>query len=219
MFDFSCPKKFSVVSSMGSALLADPDRLESILKALVLKVPLPISCKIRLIPSAQDMTYLETTLKFIDMIQNTGVSALTVHCRFTHEKPREPGHWEIFDFLKGKMKIPLIANGDLFSLADIQRLRELDVVDSFMIARAAQWNPSVFRKEGLLPIEDVMLAYVNLAQEYDMHYKNAKYALVHMVVEGKEGIRLREEINSAKSMREMKDIIQKFRKDRNAIQE
>lgn len=199
---------------MGSALLEDPDRLESILRALVSKIPLPISCKIRLIPPTKDMTYLETTLKFVDMVQNTGISALTIHCRFTHEKPRDPGHWEIFHFLKGRMKIPLIANGDLFSGEDINRLRDLNLVDSFMLARAAQWNPSVFRKDGLLPIEDVMLDYINLAEEYDINYKNAKYILVHMMVNGKEGIKLREELNPAKSIHELKNIILKFKKER-----
>lgn len=208
-----CPKKFSVVSSMGAALLDDPDRLESILKALVINVSLPISCKIRLIPPSQDMTFLESTFKFVERIQNTGISALTIHCRFTHEKPREPGHWEIFDYLKGKMKIPLIANGDLFSSDDIQKLGDLNVADSFMLGRAAQWNPSVFRTNGLLPIEDVMMEYVSLAERYDMHYKNAKYTLNHMAVEGKEGIRLREEINSSKSLHEIKTVIQQFRQN------
>jgi tRNA-dihydrouridine synthase 2 len=210
---FRCPKKFSVVSSMGSALLSDPDRLESILRALVLNIPLPISCKIRLIPPTQDMTYLESTLKFVDKIQGTGISALTVHCRFTHEKPRDPGHWEIFQFLKGKVKIPLIANGDIFSSDDIDRLRDLNVADSFMLARAAQSNPSVFRKEGLLPIEDVMMDYVNLADKYQMNYKNAKYALVHMMAVGKEGIKMREALNSAKSIHQMKYIIEKFKEE------
>jgi tRNA-dihydrouridine synthase 2 len=186
---------------MGSALLGDPERLESILKALVLNVPLPISCKIRLIPPSQDLTFLETT-------------ALTVHCRFTHEKPRDPGHWEIFDFISSKMKIPLIANGDLFTKHDIQRLQDLNIVDSFMIARAAQWNPSVFRKEGLLPIEDVMLEYLNLAQRYDIHYKNTKYALIHMEVEGRDGISLRAALGGAKSMEDMKSILEQFRRDR-----
>ena len=199
---------------MGSALLGDPERLESILKALVLNVPLPISCKIRLIPPSQDLTFLETTLRFIDKMQNTGISALTVHCRFTHEKPRDPGHWEIFDFISSKMKIPLIANGDLFTKHDIQRLKDLNIVDSFMIARAAQWNPSVFRKEGLLPIEDVMLEYLNLAQRYDIHYKNTKYALIHMEVEGRDGISLRAALGGTRSMEDMKSILEQFRRDR-----
>lgn len=32
--------------------------------------------------------------------------------------------------------------------------------DSAMIARGAQWNPSAFRKEGLLPFDEVARAYI-----------------------------------------------------------
>ena len=35
-------------------------------------------------------------------------------------------------------------------------------VTSVMIARAVMWNCSVFRKEGLLPIEDVIKRYLQI---------------------------------------------------------
>ena len=200
---------------MGSALLTDPDRLESILTALVANIPIPISCKIRLISPSNESSFLDATNHFVQRMQSTGISALAVHCRFTHEKPREPGHWEIFEFLADKMKIPLIANGDLFTQSDLHRLKESKWVDSFMLARAAQWNPSVFRKEGLLPISEVMLEYVKLSKLYDMHYKNAKYTLTHMQIQGKDGIVLRENLNSCKSMDEILYVIEKFQSDRN----
>ena len=39
-----------------------------------------------------------------------------------------------------------------------------------MLARAAMWNPSVFRKEGLLPLEEVVRAYLLLVSEYVSFY-------------------------------------------------
>lgn len=200
-----CPKKFSVVSAMGSALLEDPDRLESILRALSSQIKVPISCKIRMIPKSEDGDFIQNTVKFVKRIQDTGIKALGVHCRFTFEKPREPGHWEIFEHLSKVMTIPLIANGDFYSLEDIAKLQaQVPAVSSFLIARGAQWNPSVFRKEGPLPGKDMVMEYLDIATKYDMHPKNTKYVLIQFQIDGKGAVDFKKHLNSTKSHDEMR---------------
>ena len=186
---------------MGSALLQDPERLESILKGLVTKVPLPITCKIRLIPGTSDETFISRTIDFVKRMERTGISAIGVHCRFTHEKPRDPGHWEIFDQLSKIIKIPLIANGDFYSLDDITRIQQRlqNPSISFMLARGAQWNPSVFCKEGVKPIYDMIHEYIQIAEENEMNYKNAKYTVLQMEIPGKVGIRFKTGIAQTKN--------------------
>lgn len=52
-----------------------------------------------------------------------------------------------------------------------------------MIARAAEWNCSIFRKEGRIPLDDVIVAYLKYAIEYDATPNNAKYCVQNMLRE------------------------------------
>ena len=60
---------------MGAALLTDPDRVHVILTTLVQGVKVPVTCKIRLLPSLSD------TLHLVKVIEKTGVSAVALHGR------------------------------------------------------------------------------------------------------------------------------------------
>lgn len=126
-FDLNCgcPKPFSTHAGMGAALLTDPDRLCSILRALREALPpgVPISAKIRLLPTQED------TLKLVGRIIETGISALTVHCR-TRAMRREPAHVErlrdIVEFVnRSNRNIPVIENGDCLGYEDSVRIRKL----------------------------------------------------------------------------------------------
>lgn len=121
-----CPKPFSTHAGMGAALLTNPDLLCSILTALRRELPphITVTAKIRLLPTQED------TLKLVERIVNTGVSALTVHCRTRNMRPREKALIErlreIVDFVESMGKgIAVISNGDCQSLADAKRVREV----------------------------------------------------------------------------------------------
>jgi tRNA-dihydrouridine synthase 2 len=194
---------------MGSELLQDPDRLESILKALVQHVPLPITCKIRLIPDSPDKNYIQNTIDFVSRIQKTGISAIGVHCRFTYEKPREPGHWTIFQALLPILNIPLIANGDFYTLEKIKELQKTTPVTSFMLARGAMWDPAVFTPKETKPsIQKIMKEYFKLAEYYEMPYKNAKYVLLQMDIApclpGKLGVEFHKGLVQSRSLEDIR---------------
>lgn len=121
-----CPKPFSTHSGMGAALLATPDRLCAILTALRREMPpeITVTAKIRMLPSQ------EATLKLVEQIVNTGVSALTIHCRTPNMRPREKALVErlreIVDLVESMGRgIAVIENGDCLGLADAKRLRDL----------------------------------------------------------------------------------------------
>lgn len=52
-----------------------------------------------------------------------------------------------------------------------------------MIARAAEWNCSIFRKEGLLPMDTVIKEYLKLAIDYDNSPSNTKYCIQNILRE------------------------------------
>ena len=51
-------------------------------------------------------------------------------------------------------------SGDISCYNDIARFRRSTSCSSVMLARAAQWNPSVFSREGIRPIADVICEYI-----------------------------------------------------------
>ncbi|KAJ3321772.1 hypothetical protein HDV06_003921 [Boothiomyces sp. JEL0866] len=200
-----CPKKFSLHSGMGANLLRTPDKLCAILEALVANLSIPVTCKIRLLDPTADQTTEERTIELLKKIEKTNVKAIGVHCRFTHERPRQPGHWEVFEKLAPAISIPLIANGDLYSQEDVRKLKSSfgKDISSFMFARAAQWNVSMFRRSGVLPIKQVILEYLKTAIEFDMPYHNVKYTILQMQFPKDERIETEQKIIACRTLEQI----------------
>ncbi|KAM8891919.1 tRNA-dihydrouridine(20) synthase [NAD(P)+]-like isoform 1-T1 [Spinachia spinachia] len=177
--NMGCPKEYSTKGGMGAALLSDPDKIEAILQKLVAGVSIPVTCKIRILPS------LEDTVSLVRRIERTGVSAVAVHGRLKEERPRHPLHLDYIQAAAGAVSIPVIANGGSLDLVktnkDIEDFRRTSGASSVMLARAAMWNASVFRAGGPLPLETVMEDYLKHAIRYNNHAFNTKYCLCQML--------------------------------------
>ncbi len=68
--------------------------------------------------------------------------------REQHERPRHPVHKDVIRRVAEELSIPVICNGgsaDIKNYQDMERYQQETGTDSVMVARAAQWNPSVFR--------------------------------------------------------------------------
>uniref|UniRef100_UPI001CD8BA4E tRNA-dihydrouridine(20) synthase [NAD(P)+]-like isoform X2 n=1 Tax=Solea senegalensis TaxID=28829 RepID=UPI001CD8BA4E len=177
--NMGCPKEYSTKGGMGAALLSDPDKIEAILTKLVTGVSIPVTCKIRILPS------VEETISLVQRIERTGVAAVAVHGRFKEERPRHPVHCNYIQAVARAVSIPVIANGGSLDVvktnADIEHFRRATGASSVMLARAAMWNVSVFVSEGPLPVEKVMEEYLKYAIRYDNHAFNTKYCLCQML--------------------------------------
>ncbi|ANB14786.1 Smm1p [Sugiyamaella lignohabitans] len=191
---------------MGAALLKTPDKLENILRALVKEVgepfDIPISVKIRILEDR------ESTLALVRRLSKTGIKCLSVHCRTTPMRPREP---VIRDYLAGiadichEAGISCIVNGDVRGRFDLAPLMEKYGVDGAMIARAAESNTSCFAATkpgpaGLVDWKTVAREYTNLCAQFDNHHSNTKYCLLQMIP-GKD--KLYQTVSKAKSVAEM----------------
>ncbi|CAJ1055866.1 tRNA-dihydrouridine(20) synthase -like [Xiphias gladius] [Xyrichtys novacula] len=177
--NMGCPKEYSTKGGMGAALLSNPDRIEAILKKLVSGLDIPVTCKIRILPS------VEETISLVQRIERTGVSAIAVHGRFKDERPRHPVHCDYIQAVAQTVSIPVIANGGssdpVKTNADIEEFRKATGASSVMLARAAMWNASVFAKQGPHPVEKVMEEYLKYAIRYDNNAFNTKYCLCQML--------------------------------------
>ncbi|KAI0756096.1 hypothetical protein C8Q80DRAFT_1126497 [Daedaleopsis nitida] len=183
-FDLNCgcPKPFSTHSGMGAALLSTPDLLCSILSALRAAMPpeITISAKIRLLPSQED------TLKLVERIVNTGVSALTVHCRTRNQRMKEKANIgrlrEIVEFVDRMGKgVAVIENGDCLGYADWKRVREVTGAHSAMIATAAESNPTCFSPTPLKDLEHTFVpSYIRLCKYLDNHWTSTKFCATQL---------------------------------------
>lgn len=179
-----CPKVFSTHAGMGAALLAQPDRLVAILQRLVTGLAglgVSVTAKIRLLPT------LPETLDLVRRIKDAGVDGITVHCRFPHERTNtHPSHWEwIPAIAKAIHPLALAANGDLLTREAVQRALQLEGVSAVMLARGAQWNPTIFRlKNSHQSILSQLLCatqdYLGWAVRVDNWFGNTKYTLLQL---------------------------------------
>lgn len=159
--NMGCPLPYSTKGGMGSALLRKPDLVHDILSTLRRNLPsgFSVTGKIRLLEDPSD------TIELARRIEASGVTALAVHARYVSDRPKIPAKWDHLRVVRDSVQIPLIANGDVSSHEDAKALRAMSGADGVMIARAAQNNPSVFRKARLLHSPPFYLLH------YGQHYQ------------------------------------------------
>lgn len=177
--NMGCPKSFSVAGGMGVALAANIENAKKILKALKNAVNIPITCKIRIKNTAEE------TISHVKELVTTGISAIAIHARNKNERPQHSPHPEIIKaVVESNIGIPVICNGgskEITKHSDIQKYKDACGASSIMLARAAEWNSSIFRKEGLIPKLDVVKMYLKYAIDYDNTVPNTKYNIQNIL--------------------------------------
>ncbi|TYZ67161.1 hypothetical protein PybrP1_000398, partial [[Pythium] brassicae (nom. inval.)] len=181
--NMGCPKHFSIQGGMGAALLKTPEVACDILKTLRRNLNIPVSCKIRILEDTK------ATIDIAKRLEHAGAVAIGLHGRQVHERPVDRAHWEAFAPVVSALAVPVLVNGDLFVREDIERVRELSGARSFLVARGALTNASIFRREGMLPYTDVRVCcallvvvdYLKVAAETDNVFQNTKYNLSRML--------------------------------------
>lgn len=176
--NMGCPKEFSIKGGMGAALMSDPCKAQAILRRLVEGLSCPVTCKTRVLPDCEE------TVKFCKGLASSGIVALAVHGRTKEERPQHNNRNAYIKAVASALTIPVIANGgskEIECYEDIDKFRRETGCSSVMLARAAEWNCSIFRKEGKLPLDDVIIAYLHYAIDYDNPPGNTKYCVQNML--------------------------------------
>jgi nifR3 family TIM-barrel protein len=135
--NFGCPSPKVTKTNGGSACLRDVDRCEAIMKAVVEAVDCPVTMKMRLGWSENDLVYVDVAKR----AQSVGVQAVTLHGRTARQFYKGNADWEHIARLKHAIDIPVIGNGDLDDPHRAMEQMRQSGVDAIMLGRGTLGNP------------------------------------------------------------------------------
>jgi len=175
--NMGCPKPFSTTGGMGAALLDTPDVACDILKTLRRGLPedVGVTCKVRILKTP------EASVDFCRQMESCGIDAIAVHGRLRSHRPTDPALWEEIRPVCDALRIPVLANGDVFEHADVAGIRRATGARGVLVARGAMWNPSIFRahKDGgpMDQCDVVRCKFLRHAVDTDNSLINTKFCL------------------------------------------
>ncbi|MDD6397634.1 MAG: tRNA dihydrouridine synthase DusB [Anaerovibrio sp.] len=141
-FNMGCPAPKVVKNHEGSAMMREPENAYKVLKALVNAVDMPVTVKMRIGWDDQHINVLEMA----KLAEEAGVAAIAVHGRTREQFYRDQANWKIIGQVREAVKVPVIANGDVRNVYDLDKIRQVSGCEAVMVGRAAQGNPWIFRQ-------------------------------------------------------------------------
>lgn len=140
--NFGCPAKVVNRHGGGAALLEDPELLWTIVAAVRRAVPahMPVSAKMRL-GFNDDSRAVECALA----IEGGGATELVVHARTKADAYRPPAYWERIADIRAAVRIPVVANGEIWNVQDALRCREVSGCEMLMLGRGMVTDPGLAR--------------------------------------------------------------------------
>ncbi|MFA5108769.1 MAG: tRNA-dihydrouridine synthase family protein [Candidatus Micrarchaeia archaeon] len=185
--NLGCPATKVCTIGAGSELLKEPAKLEHIVESAVRSSDLPITVKMRLLPS------IDEGIKIAKMFEKKGVSALAIHGRTQKQKFGGFANWGAIRQIKESVNIPIIGNGDVKTVQNAQSLLRISKCDGIMVGRAALENPFIFlqlrnvtttktpKSFGVYDKLDYLRDYFALCEKYDVAFVEAKELSIQLV--------------------------------------
>lgn len=138
--NFGCCVKAICHKEYGAALLKEPDKAASIIEEVRKAVSFPIFVKFR--TGWEDN--VENAVKTAKKFENAGADALTFHPRVAPDRRSRPPKHEYTKIIKENVKIPVFANGNIFTIDDAEKIIQTTNCDGISIGRIAVAKPWIF---------------------------------------------------------------------------
>ena len=128
----------------GAGLLRDPAKIGRIFARLTRAVSTPVTGKIRLGWDDSSRNYREVAR----VLEDNGAALIAVHGRTKEQMYHGLADWDAIAEVKQTVKIPVVGNGDVCTVEDIERMKRHTGCDAVMIGRAAIGNPWIFQRRN-----------------------------------------------------------------------
>jgi tRNA-dihydrouridine synthase B len=221
-FNAACPVGKVTRKGEGASLLREPQKLGSLLKAIVQNTSVPVTVKLRAGWDDSSVTAREAALR----AEGAGVAAVCIHGRTRAQGYSGRVDYSIMKAVKEKLRIPVIASGDALSPFLIKKLFDETGCDGVAIARGAFGNPWIFwetaefLKSGTLPerpsasdISAMMQKHLDLCCSFHDEYNGTKLFRKFFVwyTRGVSNIRsLRQQAFRAQTRDEMTELVREL---------
>ncbi|WP_195940778.1 tRNA dihydrouridine synthase DusB [Romboutsia sp. 1001713B170131_170501_G6] len=223
--NMGCPAPKVVKNGDGSALMRNPKLAEEVLKAVVKNSDKPVTLKIRKGWDDNSVNAVEIA----KIAEACGISALAIHGRTREQYYSGKADWDIIGEIKKNISIPVIGNGDVFTVEDARNILDKTNCDAIMIGRGAQGNPWIFKRINhymqtgeILPeptLEEKIntsIKHLDLAVKEHGEYVAVREMRKHIgwYLKGlKNSARVRDEINKIESHEEVVAKLREYMED------
>lgn len=216
--NMGCPVSKIVKNGEGSALMKNPKLAAEIIKEMKKVSTKPVTVKFRKGFDSNDVNAVE----FAKYMEDAGIDAIAVHGRTREQMYEGKADWDIIRAVKENVRVPVIGNGDVFSVEAAIKIKEITNCDAIMIARGAMGNPWIFREvmqalngeEVIYPTAvekiDMCIRHLDLAVKYYEEIKAVREMRKHTswYVKGLNNCtEIKDKINTKKSYDEVKEVL------------
>jgi tRNA-dihydrouridine synthase C len=141
--NFGCPARTVNKSRGGAILLREPELLQSIVATVRRAVPaaIPVTAKMRL-----GYESAHVALDCARALEAGGAAQIVVHARTKLDGYRPPAHWHWIARVAEVVSVPVIANGEMWTLEDWRRCRVETGVEDIMLGRGLLSRPDLARQ-------------------------------------------------------------------------
>ena len=146
-----CPQSWAIKDGLGCSLMTNPSLVATMVQAARARLDprKSVSVKVRLHKD------LSETVRWVEILEKAGVDYITVHGRTRSQRSSTPPDYDAIRMLKQHVSIPIIANGDAYTAADVQHIAKITGADGVMAARGLLENPALFVGFDTTPVECV----------------------------------------------------------------
>ncbi|NUM45040.1 MAG: tRNA dihydrouridine synthase DusB [Anaerolineales bacterium] len=138
--NMGCPAKTISARGAGVGLMRTPEKIAEIFRLLTTHLEVPVTGKMRLGWDESTRNYLQVA----KIVEDNGAQLLAVHGRTRAQGYGGQADWDAIAEVVDALKIPVIGNGDVTTVADIDRMKAHTGCAGVMIGRGAMYNPWIF---------------------------------------------------------------------------